>query len=370
VIPVIEKLLREVPLSVFPGRRGPYHFIVRDGGSGPADTRQAFVFTPRSKLPALVVKAARERPGAELLKREHKNLTWLQGAPDESFRASVPRPVFLKERQGHTFLAETVLPGRRVKELEPGEFLALDRLNLAVDWLAEFARFGGHRRAADPGLVNRYVEGVASRYLESFEVGEDEWELLQRLGSEAERAAGPRQVLLAPCHGDFCDANLLWDGQALGVIDWDAEVEPELPYPDLFYLLLSLVATPARLGSAEAMRAAFEDAFLPEGSAFGPVKQAVTRYGQAIGAGPDWARVAFVVSWCRFALGKLAYLEITGGRSREGEAAGGEARQWLSQFPDPNRHLPLLHFQGASCLNVRLACQYWTRLDFSGSSGD
>jgi imidazolonepropionase len=110
VIALLDKLLREVPMSVFPGRAGPNRFIVRDGGEGPADTRQAFVFSEGRREPTLIVKMARNRRGAELLRGEHANLTKLSGAPEEWFRLSVPRPIFYKERQGYAFLAETVLP--------------------------------------------------------------------------------------------------------------------------------------------------------------------------------------------------------------------------------------------------------------------
>ena len=357
MIALLDKLLREVPMSVFPGRSGPYRFIVRDGGEGPADTRQAFVFSEGKREPTLIVKMARNRRGAELLRGEHANLTRLSGAPEEWFRLSVPRPIFYKERQGYAFLAETVLPGKRVKDGEPGCFLAPERLAVVADWLAAFAAFAGKKERIDRGLVRQHVEEVAARYLETFEVTRVEWDVLQGLGEEAAVKMRGGELLLAPCHGDFCDANLMWDGEHLGVIDWDAPLVPQVPFVDLFYALLSFALGGPGLATAQGFRRGFDEAFIARGTTSKLCAEAVKRYARGIGADPSWVAPIFIVTWCRFALAKVAYLEETHGRIADPSAPRRDRRQWLADLNDAQQSFPLVHFDGASCLNVRLACE-------------
>jgi aminoglycoside phosphotransferase (APT) family kinase protein len=52
-----------------------------------------------------------------------------------------------------------------------------------------------------------------------------------------------RQIVLAPAHRDLTMANVLLDGPRLGVLDWEAAREADLPLVDLPYAIVDAVST-------------------------------------------------------------------------------------------------------------------------------
>jgi hypothetical protein len=253
--------------------------------------------------PLLVVKAAASgTPGAERLLAELANLELLATADSARLRASVPRLLAARVDDGLELLLLSALAG---DASPPASDAALvPYLMRAASWLAEMARALKPSLAPslDPGIVPSLLVAPFNAYLERFAPGERERRFLERERHRAARIARDGRLLPMYEHGDFCPQNLLVDGEALRVIDWERPFTPRLPAQDLIHLWACLGGG----GTGGFTRAFLEDTPLNRAG-----RAALAALAGETGLKAEDLRPLFVVHWLDYAVEKASLADPT-----------------------------------------------------------
>jgi len=298
-------------------------------------------FADRHPEPLAVIKlhSAGRAPG--LLRREYDNLVWLHGLGSAALARSVPAPLDHGAIQGCSVMAQSVLPGRRMKNLEPDRYFRSDafRADLAAvgDWLCEFQAAVAPQAGALPTVTGD--EGLAraiATYRDRFSVSST----LDRLLDDTSDALAGSTLPAVPFHGDFCTANVLLgpDG-GIGVIDWESEPGCCWPLADLLHFLASVWALPySRAAGAQA--ANYRKMFFSEHDLTGPARTVAHSYLDRVGVARRLALPLSVACWVTYANRK--YDALPESCDREAES---------------HYFLPLIIFEGGGCLNLELLAE-------------
>lgn len=306
--------------------------LARAGAGGP-DEAVLFTVWGESRRPLAVAKVARTEPACRLLAAEWRNLRALDARQHGDGRCRLPRPLAYEESGGTAVLLQSWLPGRRLKDVADRRLR--DRAaRRAARWLIEFNRDGRARGG----------EARVDRYLELFELPPAESRQLRSLAARLAELF-PGGVPRVPGHGDFCDANILVEGEAIAILDWEHLESDALPGADLFHLLASLSAPARSLGRAAALESAFLATFFRRGAAAGRARALWQRYREALGLPAEAAFPLFLASWVAFACRKVERLL----------AAGRRPDQLVAE---PQTDYPLIHLAAGGCLNVSLALRH------------
>jgi hypothetical protein len=229
----------------------------------------------------VIVKVQRDDLHLPLLENEYLRLKSLHGHEGvQGFRRSIPRPLFFGRIGGHLALIETFVPGvpfsKHSRRRDPELFLELSnwlsalhaRTRLAARSMTE-KEMGAH--FLDPlESAIRALEGRRSvqLLLDGFR---------QRM-EELSRAGLP----FVFSHNDLCMNNIRFQGDRVGVIDWEFSRGPDLPLHDLINAFLFFGMTWRRLSYTEAFRLAFS----PDDGLHILLKRCVRRYVRDLGVSP------------------------------------------------------------------------------------
>ena len=263
----IQTLLREVADAPFTDPR-----IVRLADKGRIDAVQLgsmregravfVVFDGPSPTPATVVKVDHQPRYQPRLRAEHAALVELRDR--DALRGSVPEPLGLSETPRRVVLAQSGLPGTPLNLLmrrrrRVAHTYAETDHRLVLDWLARL-----HLPAASESVVLRaaaVVEAV-TRGMDSVPDGSRFAREVSAMGE----AFGDIRLPLLPGHGDLGTTNVVLDGRAVGVYDWEGGSGLRPPLPDLVLFLNHYArALPTSAYRLPARLDAFGAAFLDDG---------------------------------------------------------------------------------------------------------
>jgi len=314
-----------------------------DRSSGNSRMMSMIVFVDGRKKPQVYVKTAPADQAPAAFRIEFDNLSALSGSGNELLVRSVPAPLHIGEFSGLQLLVESVLPGTRIKNLPPLEYLnssrLLSHLRQIVDWLLAF-----HGALKQPSIelsgdsFDRQVSTPIRAFRESYRTSPE----LDRLIEESVERLRDREIPFTPWHGDFCTANVLTDeGDRIGVIDWEHPIENGWPLADLLHFLSSLwCIQPSK--AIEDRSENYLRIFFRPGLLFGPLREAAAAYVDDLGIDSELLLPLSVLTWVEYANRKAECLARIGA-SDEGSA---------------QRHLPLVLVQGGACLNLELLAEH------------
>jgi len=298
-------------------------------------------FADQTPEPIAVIKlhSVERSPGA--LRCEYDNLVWLHGLGSPALKRSVPAPLDFGPLQGFSVMAQSVLPGRRMKNLAPDRYFhsTAFRADLAAvgDWLVEFQSAVEPHAAGLPTLAgDDGLTRACATYRERFSVSP----ALDTLLDDAACALAGAELPAVPFHGDFCTANVLLGPDAgIGVIDWEGEMSCCWPLADLLHFLASVWALPySRVAGAQA--ANYRKMFFSDHDLSRLARTVAHSYLDRVGVTRRLALPLSVACWVTYANRK--YDALPPSCDREAES---------------HYFLPLIIFEGGGCLNLELLAE-------------
>ena len=308
------------------------------------------VFVDRQAQPAALIKAGSGPERARALRAEHDNLERLGARLPPALRATVPAPLYFAAQGATTLLAETALPGPRMKNMAPNAYFGSaafrDHLRLTAAWLVGF-----HRAWADPAPQAEPARSTSDleRQIEQYRADFRASDALGRLLDRASKRLAAQTVPRSPWHGDFCSANIVLPSRArIGVIDWEQPLGLSAPLLDLLHFFASIWCVPYRKG--EAARAAnLRELF------FGrhPLRERLRRigldYAAAVGIEPADLAPLSALAWAIYANRKRRDLARRPGSARlpGSDPADGDTAHW-----------PLIVLQDDRCVNLELLAEH------------
>lgn len=211
-------------------RTGEWNFLFSNNYQPNYSTLALLWFHNGSEFPRVVTKLIRE---PQVLTQEFKNLR-------EVYRCAphlVPKPLHLGLQGEFWALWMEGAPGWR---FDARERSAPSTLRSMVEMLG--AMHGALRQSGaerDPGRYSRVISGpvrTLAQFGQSASVADECARLLDRAN-----ASWLDSQPVIPQHGDLFPGNLLHYGQQWHVLDWESFGIVDLPFYDLFTLLLSLL---------------------------------------------------------------------------------------------------------------------------------
>lgn len=239
---------------------------------------------------AAVAKVARAGAGAD----EAETLARLGGAA-EAAGARVPRVLGSGSISGRRVTTLGVVPGRRAVD-EVGRSAARARRVLlrVADWLEAWNRATVRTDALGADELEREVLGPL-RLLAPLLA--DGGAYAARVRSLCARVEG-RPLPRVAAHGDLTLHNLLLDGAALGVVDWEGARADGWPLTDLEYAAVDAAAAAA--GYRDRARA-WAECFRPGGAFAAELAGRRARLADALGIPPPFAELCRHACWLHHA---------------------------------------------------------------------
>ena len=239
---------------------------------------------------AAVAKVA--RAGAE--SGEAAALARLGGAA-EAAGARVPRVLGSGRASGRAVTVLGVVPGRRaVLEVGRSAARAEGVLRRAADWLEAWNRATVQALPLGADALEREVLEPLRLLGPLLHDGGAYAGRVRSLCARVEGRALPRVAT----HGDLTLHNLLLDGAALGVVDWEAARPDGWPLADLEYAATDAMAA---AGGYRDRAAAWAQCFRPGGAWAGELAGRRARLADALGIPPPYAELCRHACWLRHA---------------------------------------------------------------------
>jgi hypothetical protein len=194
----------------------------------------------------IVVKIPRSCDRNRFLEAQYDALRRFRGRLDARLRGSIPAPLFGGEIEGRFVLLQngmpgTVLPRGLGRRRYPWQRQAFARtLQRVFEWLLDFqsqTRSGNLLLTAD--LVRREYLRVIDAFRTAYRVDSVEAAYLEDLESSCRALAGT-EIPQTAHHGDFYIENLVFSDRGLGVFDWSASKDADLPLWDPFLFVATL----------------------------------------------------------------------------------------------------------------------------------
>jgi hypothetical protein len=315
--------------------------VIELNRSGPAQASVVLLaFLAGQGDPLAFIKATSDEDRAVALRREFDNLTRLGRDGSASVRRSVPEPLYCEQLGDLTVLAETAMPGTRMKDFPPDSYFASRRFrghySLAVRWLIDFQRsLAGDAPPSPPDEAAREIE----RYRDTHRVSPTLSDLLDDTVGNLQIGNVP----LAPSHGDFCTANVVIpDGNDLFVIDWEYPLTRTWPLADLLYFTCSTWCVPYQKGR-DALKANYRHLFFSSHGFSDLIRESVSWYTGQLGIATELLLPLSAMSWVEFANRK--HVELARGRAA------------CREF-DETGHTPLIIIDNDACLNLELLAEH------------
>ena len=217
--------MNPAPLAIVRGLGRSYPFLKMPTRHGATGRWVFLVFRHGERDPSWVVKGTRDPRGIAALRAERDALRRLANAIEHSTLAhQVPRLLGWDETESEACLVETFLAGVPLA----GRFASASGLADALDWLVRFHEAAHPHPTIAP--ISRNAVESALTACESLIPDE-----ATRLGVEREiRALQGRPAPHGLVHGDFNPHNVLREGNALSVIDWEDAHQDGLVSDDVF----------------------------------------------------------------------------------------------------------------------------------------
>jgi len=259
------------------GRGSLRWILLLDPPSSSREGGVAFLFRGAERLPCAVLKLRRAAAADSSLEREAEALDALAGRLPVPLRASLPRLLAYRRRQGCEALALSVLEGCPAYVELHGRLWPRRRVErhllAAADWLSRFHIATRSDSPAPPPEDEARRIGQTLAAAGRDQEPEDLAELLE--------TARRHHLPCSAVHGDFWARNLLLCGDRVGVVDWEHFRDVGSPLEDLFHFALSYGlnypwSRYRRLPPLEAFRHTFLER--------NPVSRAVRRYFEAYGS--------------------------------------------------------------------------------------
>jgi aminoglycoside phosphotransferase len=275
----------------------------RSSGSNPSLV--LLVFVDRRPEPAALIKLTREPGASARLEAEHRNLTLLAES-SAAAAGHVPRPLFLGECRGFSVLAESALPGVRLKNLAPERYFRSRRFPVHLTGIVDFLS------ALRTGTSLPAIERAAPS-IESFRNHFDRSPAVDALLDGTLEDLAGADLPAVHGHGDFCTANLLVDDDRIGVIDWEYPLDAGRPGSDLFYCLSSFWCIPYRSG-VEGRVANYREIFFGDHRHGKTIRAEIRRYFESLEIPVELTRPLAVSSWVDYANRKRRLIAAAGDR--------------------------------------------------------
>jgi hypothetical protein len=315
--------------------------VIELNRSGPAQTSVVLLaFLVDQRGPIALIKATPDADRAVALRREFDNLTRLGRDASASFRRTVPEPLYCDQLGELTVLAETAMPGTRMKDFPPDSYFASRRFqghySLAVRWLIDFQR--SLADDAPPAPTDEAARAI-ERYRDTHRVSPALSDLLTDTVGNLQIGTAPR----VPSHGDFCTANVVIpDGNDLFVIDWEYPLARTWPLADLLYFTCSTWCVPYRKGR-DALKANYRHLLFSSHGFSDLIRESVAWYAGQLGIATELLLPLSAMCWVEFANRK--HVELTRGRAA------------CREF-DETGHTPLIIIENDACLNLELLAEH------------
>jgi hypothetical protein len=241
---LLEELAPGVGLLVQrPGARRPLAWLAEAGAEPPAAVSAGWhepadglvLAGTRTMVKSTVPGAARDPLQEAALLRE-------LGPGARRAGARVPQVLYAGSAGERVALVEDVLAGERAAEVLRRHPSRLDSLaSRLADWLDRWHRETRETRPFTDADLERLVLAPARALAAKLPAGYVE--RLEELGRSLEGS----DVSFAAAHNDLTTWNVLVDGDAVGIVDWEAAEHEALPLVDLDYLIVDAVAAARRL---------------------------------------------------------------------------------------------------------------------------
>jgi hypothetical protein len=273
--------------------RAPGGATLRRSGDGA--TAAAYGFAPGAASPCAVVKVGLSAEGAARVVAEGARLRRLGPAAARA-GAAVPAA----ELRAGPALALSPLAGRPAALAlaeAPGRLPACAAALAA--WVTAWNLATRQERALDAAAVERELRAQLAAMAPAL----PGWRrYAARLGARCRELDGSRTPYVAT-HGDLTMWNVLLDGGALGVVDWEAARPAALPLADLVYALADGAA--AATGYAD-RPAAVRACFAPGGAHQALVAPLLAGLRRALGVAPPLAQLCFHACWIGHGANEIA----------------------------------------------------------------
>ncbi|MBI1852932.1 MAG: aminoglycoside phosphotransferase family protein [Planctomycetes bacterium] len=217
--------MNPAPLAIVRGLGRAYPFLKMPTRHGVTGRWVFLVFRHGERDPSWVVKGTRDPRGIAALRAERDALRRLATAIEHSTLASqVPRLLGWDETESEACLVETFLAGIPLA----GRFASTNESGLAdaLDWLARFHEAARLRIAP----ISRDAVESALTACESLIPDDATRQCVEREIRSLQGRPAPHGFV----HGDFNPHNVLREGNALSVIDWEDSHVDGLVSDDVF----------------------------------------------------------------------------------------------------------------------------------------
>jgi hypothetical protein len=167
-------------------------------------------------------------------------------------------------------------------------------------WLHRWHAAASCSRLLSSVDIDRFLLGPVRRLADAVPPSYADWLLARAASIEG------REVSFAPAHQDLTMANVLFDGSALGIVDWETATDEALPFIDLPYAIADAATASERTG--DRVRA-FERCFGRRDSRESRVAQELLASASRV-AGPDAVTLAFHACWLSHAVNDLGHARV------------------------------------------------------------
>jgi Ser/Thr protein kinase RdoA (MazF antagonist) len=255
-----------------------------------------YLFAAGEAEPRWVVKLPRSPRDNERLAAEYDLVRHVRQQGGEFTRATVPGPLFTATVAGCFVAVERYLHGVQIDGPLARDPAQIDRfLDLAMGWLLRCQKEAGERpRPFGLSEIEEYVTRPVEQLARNAALTAAETAFLDDTVRRARDLAGLPLPLVFE-HGDFRPANILLDGSAIQVLDWEFGTARNLPLFDVFSCLARVHDRSLGLdeidGYLEDYLAAFEAVFFSGGEFASRTATYVTRACRELGVAAEWADV-------------------------------------------------------------------------------
>ncbi len=263
-----------------------------------------YLFPDDATEPLFVAKMRRSPAENEWLSREYDLIQHLRRNGSEFVRATIPGPLAQLEVAGYLVVLEPYLQGKAMDGLIASkkgqdEGLLAGCLDRAIGWLLKCQLETPLQMARlTEEQVERHFLMPIARLRSTARLTDAESAYLDRLTARIRRIARLPLPLVFK-HGDFQPGNILLQGEALQVIDWEFGRALALPLLDLFGFLLRTHARRLGLeemdGFLEDYLANFASVFFDGGEFAGYTDTYVARGLSSLEIDNAWAPVLFAM---------------------------------------------------------------------------
>ncbi len=316
--------------------------VIQMNRSSPLETRFALlIFVDHDRTPLALIKASPDPEEAKRFEQEFNNLSFLCCHGNSQFIKTIPKPLYFRRFDNFTILAETVMPGTRMKNFPPNCYFSSRRFDRhfadIVQWLYKLYQSVANNPTylASPDFEDQLTMPLRE-YRDSYRLSSD----LNYLFDTTVECLAQADIPMTPWHRDFCTANILvTDAQQISVIDWENPLIMSWPLSDLLYFISSCWCIPYKKGETGLINN-YRHLFFTVNRHADLIRKSVLWYKARLGIKTDLILPLSVIAWVLYANGKRLHME-----KREKAIRAGR------KSTEP---LPLIMIEDNYCLNLEI----------------